>query len=59
MGETGLRYQLRMKPRETMFMKKIVSILCIAAAFVFASQAMADDTYGIHYNNTGPWVPGY
>jgi hypothetical protein len=40
-------------------MKKLASILCVAAAFVFASQVMADDTYGIHYNNTGPYVPGY
>lgn len=41
-------------------MKKIVSILCIAAAFVFTSKAIANDgTYGMHYNNTGPWVAGY
>lgn len=47
-------------------MNKILSILCIAAAFVFASKTMADEvvvhdgTYGIHYNNTGPttWIPG-
>jgi hypothetical protein len=40
-------------------MRKLASVVCVAAAFVFASQVMADDTYGIHYNNTGPWVPGY
>jgi hypothetical protein len=40
-------------------MKKLASILCVAAAFAFASQVMADDTYGIHYNNTGPYIPGY
>lgn len=40
-------------------MKKLASILCVVAAFAFASQVMADDTYGIHYNNTGPYVPGY
>ena len=41
-------------------MKKILSIICIAAAFVFASKAVANDgTYGIHYNNTGSWVAGY
>ena len=38
--------------------KRVASILSIAAAFLFAFQMMADDTYGIHYINT-TWVPGY
>ena len=42
-----------------MYIKKIASILSIVAAFAFASQVVADDTYGIHYSNVGPWVPGY
>jgi len=48
-----------MKVKSKKTMKKIASILSIAAAFLFASQMMAADTYGIHYNNTGPWIPQY
>ncbi|NCC85360.1 MAG: hypothetical protein EOM03_14705 [Clostridia bacterium] len=54
-----MSYQLRMKLRETMFIKKIASTLCVAVACVFAFQVVADDTYGIHYSNTGPYDPGY
>jgi len=48
-----------MKLSETMFIKKIASAVCVAAACVFAFQVVADDTYGIHYGNTGPYDPGY